>query len=245
MQLKVIFILLPFVFSPSEAQDQCKAIARRVDRSFRTFFFIDEQVKIPVAKPELTEHCRLPQRAIKSLKKYKESCTKGLSSQILQLAVVGITNAIQSMCSLKIKIVRTIEVNRCLTDDSIKSFHSCFYRGERMLDSVSRVANSSNILPLTCCAFNFFDECVFSSIDETCSTSNIKISDYFSNFFDLALDDVRDLACGRLKTVAKCEENHPRQTRRLRRIYQSKESTQDKRGSFIFSLVEISSKLSE
>ncbi|XP_015792103.1 uncharacterized protein LOC107368742 [Tetranychus urticae] len=243
MKLQLV-LLLPLVFAFADAQDQCKAIARRFDRSFRSFFFIGETIKIPVNKPELAEHCKLPQRAVKSLKKYKELCTRGLSNQILQLAVTGITNAIQSMCSSESQ-ERTLEVNRCLSNDSIKSFHDCFYRGERMLDTVSKWANNTNILPLTCCAFNFFDECVFTSIDKICPSSNIKINDYFQKFFDLALDDVRDLACGRLKTITKCEESHPRQTRRLRRIYQSKDTDENKRGSFIFSLVEISSKLSE
>lgn len=222
----------------------CKQIVRRIDKGFREFSYIDPDTPVPKTKKEVIAHCRIGERAIKSLRRYKSQCTNSLSGQILSIAISGITRSFDALCSEE-NHERTIKINRCLSPKGIKKTQECFKHAEKAMSWI--VKNQTQALQKSCCGYNILDECIKNSVESSCpNEKGFKPVDFLVNLLSMSMEEVREFTCAQVKTISQCKSRHPWCLKQLRRIWS--ESARGKSGpkplGLVYGMIQISNTLS-
>lgn len=109
----------------------------------------------------------------------------------------------------------------CIKDEKTSEpAHQCSDKWTIMIKMISKnVTESSKQLPLFCCSFHLFRECLIERVNELCRNSTgPNTAKYIEGTISDAVADFMDLACNRHQNKQECEKNQPRGMARLMRI---------------------------
>ncbi|XP_074594557.1 uncharacterized protein LOC141849943 [Brevipalpus obovatus] len=225
----------------------CKEIARKIDKGFREFAYIDPDVPIPKTPKEVVSHCRKGERAIKGLKKYKSQCANSFSAQIMSIAIGSVTRSFDALCSEE-NHERTIKINKCLSPKGLTKTQECFKHAEKAMGWISKNGNQTHILPMTCCGYNILDECVKNAVESSCpDEGDFKPVKFLVNLLTQSMEEVREFACAQVRTIALCKSKHPWCTRQIKRVWSQSargRSGGPKPQGMVFAMIQISNTLS-
>lgn len=138
-------------------------------------------------------------------------------------------------------------MNKCIPKKSIRKYQECFKHGERLIGYIGKNSNSSNVLPMSCCGFNYLDNCILDTIMDACPDRKINAGDFYIGMYHLALDEVRDFSCGKLNTIDECRKRYSVYTNEMDRIWNNSKkgvSGRSKTEGIIYAFINISESLS-
>lgn len=109
------------------------------------------------------------------------------------------------------------------------------------------VKNQTHALQKTCCGYNILDECIKNSVESSCPREKgFRPESFIVNLLAMSMEEVREFACGSVKTIPLCKAKHPWCTKQLRKIWS--ESARGKSGpkplGLVFGMIQISNAIS-
>jgi len=196
----VLFLLSGVAWAVEPCTD---AMVEEVDKCGQTLYLIGQTgTKLPTSMEEMENLCVKLKSSQTCILDYSNNCLESLAKQVTTTIVKSATQQTSGYCDTEEQRQEFISHTTCYNED-IEKLHQCMESHIDRLEGLSKAPKAEKI-PLTCCNFYKFRNCIISNItrigEPVCSRSD---ATFMTNILNGFSAELLDLLCG--TTPENCE----------------------------------------
>ncbi|XP_074595962.1 uncharacterized protein LOC141851080 isoform X2 [Brevipalpus obovatus] len=175
---------------------------------------------IPRTDQDMDKHCKIMNDNTKCIERHSR-CYRPFAKQIFGTAMSHLKKAYKKRCLVPEGREEFLYHMSCIKNENFSEpAHQCSDKWTIMIKTINKNTTDPVVqLPLFCCSFHLFRECLIDSVTELCKNSTGPASaQYIEGTISDAVAEFMDLACNKHSSKEDCDKNQPRGMARLRRI---------------------------
>ncbi|XP_054160026.1 uncharacterized protein LOC128958235 [Oppia nitens] len=160
---------------------------------------------VPANDAEMEQHCSMVKGGIKCAGDYADTCLNGLAQSVTRIIVKNFDSHMHKRCNQPKDRADFIDNVKCfLPKEKMKPLYVCYDKYIKSMDIAVHMPKTDAFMPLVCCGFHLFKQCVLTETKKICSDAH---AEYWDDVYDEISAEAITYACNQFETVDECSKN--------------------------------------